>query len=206
MYDYNATRKPLILKEYGRNIQKLVEAISTINDKAERTQYAHSVLQLMTTLDISSRHNAENIQRHWDNLFTISNYTLDVDSPYPIPEKAVLHKKPQRPAYSSKPIKFKNYGRNIERLIQKAIDIEAQEVQEQMVVDIVKLMKNFSNEWNNDNIDCGTLLANIQKIAGNRLTVDLEKLKMHPIFSTTYRKKSRSPKAIRNTEKRQKTL
>lgn len=204
-YNYNATRKPLILKEYGRNVQELVEAMSTIEEKDERTRYAHDILRLMTTLDASNRNNTENIQRHWDNLFIISNYTLDVDSPYPIPEKPIFTAKSQRPPYNSQPIRFKNYGRNIERLVQKAIGVEDQELQEQMVIYIVKLMKNFSNEWNNDNIGGGTLLANIQKIAGNKLTVDFEKLKMHSIFSTTHRKKSRGPKTARNTEKKRKT-
>jgi hypothetical protein len=97
MYDYNATRKPLILKEYGRNIQKLVEAMDTIEDRAERTLHAQSVLKLMAILDANNKSCAENIQKRWDDLFIISNYTLDVDSPYPMPERAVFNKKMQRP-------------------------------------------------------------------------------------------------------------
>ncbi|MHA7877358.1 MAG: DUF4290 domain-containing protein [Bacteroidota bacterium] len=206
MYDYNATRKPLILKEYGRHVQKLVEAMSAIEDKAERTRHAQGVLALMATLDTNSKYNAENIQRHWDNLFIIAGYTLDVDSPYPIPEKATLSKKPERPAYNKQPIRFRNYGRNVERLIQKAVCIEDQTAQEQMVVDIVRLMKNFSNEWNNDNVDCDTLLTNIQNMANNKLTVDVEKLKTHHIFSTPHRKRNRGTKTNRNMEKKQKSL
>ena len=204
MYDYNATRKPLLLKEYGRNIQKLVEAMDTIEDKAERTLHAQGILKMMAILDANNKNCAENIQKHWDDLFIISNYTLDVDSPYPMPEKAVFNKKTQRPSYTKQPIKFKNYGRNIERLIQKAVYTEEQEEQEKMVIGIVKLMKNFSNEWNNDNVDCDTLLTNIKYLAGNKLIVDFEKLKSQNIFSTVYREKNRGTKTNRSTEKRQK--
>lgn len=204
MYEYNATRKPLILKEYGRNVQKLVEAMRTMATKAERTLHAQSVLKLMAVLDANNKNSVENIQKRWDDLFIMSDYTLDVDSPYPMPEKAILNKRVQRPAYTKQPIKFKNYGRNVERLIQKAVETVDPEEQAQMVVGIVKLMKNFSNEWNNDNVDCDTLLTNIKYLANNKLTVDFEKLSTQHIFSAAHREKRRSTKTNRSTEKKQK--
>lgn len=205
MYDYNATRKQLILKEYGRNVQKLIEAIGIIEDKEERNLRVQSVLKLMAILDANNKHSAENIQKRWDDLFIISNYTLDVDSPYPMPEKTALSKGLQRPTYTKQPIKFKNYGRNVERLIQKAVDTEDQEEQEKMVIDIVRLMKTFSNEWNNDNVDGNTLLTNIKRMAGNKLTVDFEKLKAQNIFPAVHRENNRSTKTSRSTSKRRKT-
>ncbi len=201
MYDYNATRKPLILKEYGRNIQKLVEAMGTIRNKAERTLHAQGILQLMAILDASNKHSVESIQKRWDNLFIISDYTLDVDSPYPIPEKGELQKKPQRPAYIKQRIKFKNYGRNIEHLIQMAVCVASQDEQVQMLIDIAKLMKKISNEWNNDNVDCDTLLTNIKHMADNKLTVDFEKLKTQLIASIEYKEKNRGSKTNKSSEK-----
>jgi len=205
MYDYNATRKPLILKEYGRNVQKLVEAMGTITTKAERTLHAQGVLKLMAILDANNKYSTDNIQKRWDDLLMISDYTLDVDSPYPIPEKVTRNKKPQRPTYTKKPIKFKNYGRNVERLIQKAVDTEDPEEQEKMLIGIVRLMRNFSNEWRNDNVDSDTLLTSIMHMAGNKLIVDLEKLKTQPIFSKVYKGKGRSVKTNKNVGKRKKT-
>jgi Domain of unknown function (DUF4290) len=205
MYDYNTTRKQLILKEYGRNVQKLIEAIGTIEDREERNLRVQSVLKLMAILDANNTNSAENIQKRWDDLFIISNYTLDVDSPYPMPEKSTLNKPLQRPTYTKQPIKFKNYGRNVERLIQKAVDTEDQEEQEKMVISIVKLMKNFSNEWNNDNVDSDTLLTNIKRMAENKLTVDFEKLKAKNIFSTVPREKNRGTKTNRTTDKKRRT-
>jgi Domain of unknown function (DUF4290) len=205
MYDYNTSRKQLILREYGRNVQKLIEAIGTIENREERTLRAQSVLKLMAILDANNTHNAENIQKRWDDLFIISNYTLDVDSPYPMPEKSSLNKTLQRPTYTKQPIKFKNYGRNVERLIQKAVCTEDPEEQEKMVIGIVRLMKTFSNEWNNDNVDSDTLLTNIKRMAENNLTVDFEKLKAKNICPTVHREKNRGIKTNRNADKKRRT-
>lgn len=203
MYDYNATRNPLTLKEYGRNVQKLVEDIRTIENKAERTLHAQRIVNLMAILDANNKHSAETIQKRWDDLCIISNYTLDVDNPYPMPEKVLL-KQLQRPEYSKKAIRFKNYGRNVERLIHKAACTENQAEQEQMVISIVKLMKNFSNEWNSDNVDCNTLLTNIKHIAGDQLIVDFEKLKAQNIFATAHKEKNKNGKTHRSIVKRKK--
>ena len=203
MYEYNSTRKPIILKEYGRNVQKLVEAMGTIKDKDERTSHAQGVLKLMALLDANNKHSVENIQKRWDDLFIISDYTLDLDSPYPMPEKNVLNKKLQRPAYTKQSLKFRNYGRNVERLIQKAVSIEDPE-QEKMVIDIVKLMKNFSNEWNNNNVDCDTILTHLKHMLGDKLAVDTEKLKAHNIFSAACKEKNRTSKTNRGTSKNKK--
>lgn len=205
MHDYNSTRKPLILKEYGRNVQKLVEAMGTMEDRAARTSQAQGVLKLMAILDANNKHTIENLQKRWDDLFIIADYSLDVDCPYPMPEKGVRNKPLQRPAYSKQPIKFRNYGRNVERLIQKAISLEAPEEQEKLVVEIVKLMKSFSNEWNNDNVDCDTILANLKHISAGKLVVDAEKIKAHNIFSSPQKERNRgSMKPSRGTNKKKK--
>ena len=205
MYDYNANRQPILLKEYGRNIQKLVAITKAIKDKTERMEHAQGILKLMALLDANNKHSVENIQKRWDDLFILADYNLDVDSPYPIPEKDVLNKKLHQPAYIKQPLKFRNYGRNVERLIQKAITIADPEEQQKVVIDIVKLMKTFSNEWNNDNVDCDTLLANLKHIAGDKLTVDAEKIKAQIIFSATSKYKPRANKTNRSTNKRQKS-
>lgn len=206
MYNYNATRKPIILREYGRKVQQLVEAMGAIASKAERTAQARNVLKLMALLDASNKQSTENTQKHWDALFIISDYTLDVDSPYPIPEKVLPNERASysHSSHAQQPIKFRNYGRNVERLIQKAVSITDRDEQEKMVVDIVKLMKTFSNAWNKDNVDSNTLLTNLRYIAGDRLAVDLTKLELQHIFSTTQREKDRGTRTSRKIEKRKK--
>ncbi|MEM9416799.1 MAG: DUF4290 domain-containing protein [Bacteroidota bacterium] len=194
MHDYNSTRQPLILKEYGRNVQKMVEALQTIPDKAQRTAQAQGILNIMAILDANTKQSVENLQKRWDDLFIIADYTLDVDSPYPKPAKGVLEKKPPRPAYTQRPLKFRNYGRNIEHLIQKAIHTEDPAEQEPMVLEIVRLMKTFSKEGNID-----TILANLKYMSDNKLGVDVEKLKAQNSFSTVHRDKTRGNNRKRKT-------
>lgn len=179
MHDYNSTRKPIVLKEYGRNVQKLVEELPTIADKAERTTQAKGILNVMAILDNNSKRCVESMQKRWDDLFIISDYTAELDSPYPVPEKGALAKALPRPSYNKQNLKFKNYGRNVAHLIHKAIQTADLAEQEKMVIEIIRLMKTFSHEGNNE-----TILANLKQMSNNELKVDLEKLVGQSNFPT----------------------
>ena len=181
MHDYNSTRKPIVLKEYGRNIQKLVEALPTIADKAARTTQAKGILNVMTILDNNSKRCVESMQKRWDDLFIISDYNVELDSPYPVPEKGGLAKALPRPSYNKQPLRFRNYGRNVAHLIQKAIQTEDLAEQEKMVLEIARLMKTFSNEGNNE-----TILANLKQMSNNELKVDLKKVIGQSNFLTNH--------------------
>mgnify|MGYP001804238503 CR=1 FL=1 len=175
MNEYNASREPLILREYGRNLQNLVQKLSTIDDKSVRTQHANALLKSMAILDANGKSKIDNPQKRWDDLCIISDYTLEVDSPYPVPEKGILNQHTARPAYVKGAVKFRSYGRNVERLIQQAIQTTDEELQAQMVVSIIKLMKRLGNTWNGD-VDANTILTHFQQLAGNQLPVDRERI------------------------------
>ena len=198
MHDYNTSRKPLTLKAYGRNVHKLVDTMRVLKDRTERTQHAQGILKLMATLDTSNRHSLENLRKRWDDLFILADYMLEVDSPYPIPTKTAL-KCAARPQYPQQSIKLKSYGRNIELLVQKAAALKDQEMQEKMIVEILKLMKNLGSVWHHDNVSCGTLLAYIKHIAKEPLIVDFEKLKGYDIGTSMQLGKNRGGKVSRNT-------
>ena len=119
MNDFDANNR-LIRKEYGRNVQNLVKFIMTIDDKAERTKKANTLIDLMKQLNPLIREYPEYNLKLWDELFIMSDFKLDVDSPYPIPDKEILDKKPQRMTNNAKGVKYKHYGKNIELLVQKA--------------------------------------------------------------------------------------
>ncbi|MCG8340537.1 MAG: DUF4290 domain-containing protein [Cytophagales bacterium] len=196
MHEYNANRNPLILKEYGRNIQKLVEHVCTIKDKETRTKYAHALLELIMRLTPHIKNAVEYSRKFWDDMFIMSGYSLDVESPYPMPEENLLAKKPPRLAYKTQPIKLKHYGRNVELLIEKAITLESQEQQEQVISNVVKLIKMLNSGWNNDNTDEDRIIENIKKIARDKLLVDFEKLKAQSILDSP-RERGRNNKTSR---------
>ena len=115
-------KQKLILKEYGKNIQRLVDHITAIEDRDKRTQSAYTAIEIIKQLNPTMKQ--ENDQKLWDDLHIMSDFKLEVDSPFPIPEKELLGKKPLPIGYPKGEIRFKHYGRNIEKLIENAIKIE----------------------------------------------------------------------------------
>ena len=123
--EYNTQRNHLTLREYGRNVQNLVAYIKTVDDKEKRNKYASLLVDLMKMINPEFNKDAtEYTQKVWDDLFIISKFDLDVDSPFPVPEVTILDRKPDRMKYSSNAIRFRHYGKNIEILIKNAIALE----------------------------------------------------------------------------------
>ena len=113
MHVYNTVKERLILKEYGRNVQQLVQHIEKIEDKDERNQKAETLTQLMRQINPTIKDTPEVEQKLWDDIHIISDFVLEIDGPFPKPEREVLHKKPNRVAYNTNKITFKHFGRNI---------------------------------------------------------------------------------------------
>lgn len=190
--DYNTSQPPLILREYGRNVQKLVSYLKTIEDKEKRTAYAHTLIDLMRQVTPSFKETQETTQKLWDDLFIMADFELDVESPYPIPERDVLFKKPERMQYLSNNIKYKHYGRNIELLIKEAIKKEDPQEKEDAVIYIGKLMKSFYSSWNKEVIDDSVILENIKSISGGELDINLTKVREDNLFERLYKNKKRT--------------
>ena len=175
-----------ILKEYGKNIQKLVDYVQTVPDKDKRTEYAYTLVDLMKQLNPQLK--TENDQKLWDDLFIMSDFELDVDAPFPMPEKELLGKRPKRLGYPQGEVKFKHYGRNIEKLIEKAVEIEDDEEQEVAIIYIGQLMRSFHSTWNRDNFDDAIILDDIKILSKGKLHIDLEKVKENGLFETSTRR------------------
>src|SRR3954451_23647773 len=132
-FDYNSTRSKLILSEYGRNVQNMVKYICELPTLEERNRYAQVVIDLMGFLNPHLRDVADFKHKLWDHLHIISDFKIDVDSPYPIPSPEALHVKPEPLKYPQQRIRYKHYGKTIELMIEKAKSIEEPERKQQMV-------------------------------------------------------------------------
>mgnify|MGYP001794981902 FL=1 len=160
--NYNTSLSPVILKEYGRNIEKIVAYLRTIDDKEKRTKYAYTLVELMKQIAPSVKETTETNQKLWDDMFIMAGFNLDVDSPYPVPDKDVLTKPPQRVGYVNNRIRYKHYGRNIELLVKEAIKKDDPQEREDAIIYIGKLMKSFYGSWNKEVIDDAVILVNIK--------------------------------------------
>jgi len=169
--EYMNKEEDLILREYGRNVQKLVKYITSLDDKAKRTEYAHALIGLMRQLNPSVKeHASDSPQRIWDHLFVMSDFKLDVDGPYPMPDPELIYSKPQKMHYNTKELKYKHYGRNIELLIEKAVNMETEEEKENAVLYVGKLMKTFYASFNKDNsMDDELIVTQLYNLSEGRI-------------------------------------
>jgi hypothetical protein len=187
MNEYNTSKQFLILKEYGRNVQKLVEYIITIEDRDKRTNYAKTLIELMRQINPSMQNSQDYSQKLWDDLYIMSQFRLDVDSPFPLPEKSALGKKPKRIPYNTNEIKYKHYGRNVDLLIQKAIEMPEGADKENAVMYIGRLMKGFYSTWNKENIDDIVIIDHLRELSKGKLKVDAEKIRTEGVFDINTR-------------------
>jgi len=193
MNNYNTTKPAVILKEYGRNMQMLVEHIKTIEDREKRSESAHVLIELMKLINPNAKDAQETTQKLWDDLYIMSDFDLDIDSPYPMPEREILNKKPDRLGYKTTEIKYKHYGRNIKLLIDKAIELTDPEEKDGATIHIGRLMKSFQNTWNRDNVDDDTIVTNISKMSKGGLSIDLERVKSENLFDSMVKEKRQRP-------------
>lgn len=186
--EYNTRRPPLLLREYGRNVQNLVAHIKKLDDKEKRNKLAAVLVELMKMINPEfNKDAAEYTQKVWDDLFIISKFDLDVESPFPIPGATILDRRPDRMRYQSNDIRFRHYGRNIEILIKNAIALENPEEKEVAIIAIGKLMKSFFVTWNKDNIEDEQILKNIRQLSNDQLDIDIEKVKANGLFDSERR-------------------
>jgi hypothetical protein len=148
--EYNTTRNHLIMKEYGRHIQKMVEYLLSIENKEERQRNAYAVIELMGFLNPHLKNVEDFRHKLWDHLFLISDFTLDVESPYPIPTRETLKAKPERLRYPKRYPRFNHLGKNIEVVIDKALKEENPEKKQGFANAVAYYMKLTYSNWHKE--------------------------------------------------------
>jgi hypothetical protein len=190
--EYNTSRPDIILKEYGRNVQKLVEYIRSVPDKEKRTELAFTLIELMRQLTPSVKEaTPENPQRMWDDLYVIADFNLDLNNPFPVPDRETLFKRPKHIGYPQSNIRFKHYGKNIERLIKEAMLLENEQERNEAIIYLGKLMKTFYGSWNKETLDDSVIINDIRTLSQGKLTMSLEKVREENLFEQLYRGETR---------------
>lgn len=172
--EYNSGRNRLIIPEYGRNIQKLIEYAITLEDREERNKIAQAIVTVMGQLNPHLRDITDFKHKLWDHLFIISDFKLDVDSPYDRPTALTYKVKPKGIAYPTSDIRFRHYGRIIEQMIKEIKDLEETPEKEQMVVNIANFMKMLYVNWNKDSVSDEVIFEHLKILSKGSLTVKPE--------------------------------
>jgi hypothetical protein len=199
-YDYNTNRPEMVIPEYGRNIQKMVEHAIGIEEKEERNKIAHAIISVMGQLNPQLRDIADFKHKLWDHLFIISDFKLDVDSPYPLPDKAILFEKPQPMAYPKTENKYKHYGKSVKTLIDTAIAIEDKKEQEALTGVILNLMKKTYLIFNQNSVEDKQIITDLIAISKNKLDVPegFQLINANEVASMTKRKPNHTNKNHKN--------
>jgi len=167
--DYNTDRSPMVLGEYGRQVQTMVEFCLTIEDKAKRTEAAAHVVETVGRLNPSLRGQPDFARKVWDHLHVISGFALDVDSPFPAPQKELLEAKPERVPYPPKSRSHRYYGVILQNLINTVAEMEPSEERQGIEYDIANQMKRAYLSWNKDTVDDAVIFNDLRILSGGRL-------------------------------------
>lgn len=168
-FEYNTQKKKLVLPEYGRNIQKMVDFLLTIEDRAERTNAAKTVIDVMGNLYPHLRDVPDFRHKLWDHLAIMSDFKLDIDSPYPLPSVNILQEKTDRLPYSNHHIKFKHYGKLTEKLIEAIRNQQNPELKRALIVLTANHMKKSFLTWNKDSVEDEQIYNDINTLYGSTL-------------------------------------
>lgn len=173
--DYNTTKEHLVIREYGRNVQNLVNYALTVTDRDERTKVAKYIVELMAQVNPQYKHVDEYRRKLWDHLFYISGFKLDVDAPFPKPEPEDViktFKKEGRMPYPVHDIRFRHYGRNVENMVNKAVEMDDPEKQKAYTEAIGNYMKMAYANWNRENVTDEVIVSDIKRISKGKLSID----------------------------------
>jgi hypothetical protein len=168
-YDYNTQRKRMALPEYGRNVQKMVDHIKSIEDRDERNRAAKTIIQIMGNLNTHLRDIGDFKHKLWDHLALIANFELDIDSPYVVPEPMKFVEKPKQVPYKQGDIRFLHYGRIIELMIDAAVEMEDGSEKEYLTTLIVNQMKKSYITWNRAQVADEAIIKDMKLLSKGKL-------------------------------------
>jgi len=176
---YNTEEDPMVISEYGRNVQKMVEQVMTIKDRIERTRLAEAIVEVMISLNPQIKELDNYEQKLWDHLYIIADYKLDVDGPYPKPEPENVNRTPEPVPYKDELIKFRFYGRNLQQMVEQAAAMEDSEMKTALINYIASFMVNTSRNWNDENLDNNAVINHLNTLSKGQLSLDPGDLEIH---------------------------
>jgi len=173
--EYNSEREHLIIPEYGRHIQKLLNHCVAVEDVEERNKMARAIVDVMGNLQPHLRDVPDFQHKLWDQLFIMSDYKLEVDSPYPKPELELLNAKPESLPYPKTASKYRFYGNNIQIMIDTALSWEDGELKDALIFSIANHMKKCYLNWNKDTVEDIIIFKHLNELSGGKINLSSEK-------------------------------
>ena len=203
--EYNTNRTKLLMPEYGRNIQQMVEYCKSILSKEERNEVAKTIVEFMGQRNPHLRDEENYKHKLWDHLYILADYDLDVDAPYPFPTREELAQKPNRMDYPSFENEYKFYGKSILQLIDKAIELEEGEEKEALIQVIANNMKKSYNVYNKEHVQDEVIFRHLKELSQDKLDLTgIETLDKSKIYHPNRNKRNNHKKRNHHSQKNRK--
>ena len=167
--EYNTERPKLIIPEYGRHMQKMVDQAVATEDREERNKIAKSIIAVMGNLNPHLRDVPDFQPMLWDQLFIISDFKLDVESPFPIPTREELAERPEPLEYPQNFPRYRFYGNNIKRMIDVAVSWEEGDKRDGLILTIANHMKKCFLNWNKDTVDDRVIFNHLFELSDGKI-------------------------------------
>jgi hypothetical protein len=171
---YNTSREQMLIREYGRHVQRIIAHAIEIEDREYRNKFANEIIELMGQLNPHLRNVEDFKHKLWDHLFIMSDFKLDVDSPYPKKTREEILRRPERLPYPKSKIRFKHYGKHVEQLVQKAKATEDPEKRDGFAHTIGNYMKLVYQNWNKENANDDVIKDDLRLLSDGELSLDRE--------------------------------
>jgi len=176
--DYNTELKRMILPEYGRNIHNMVDHCMTIQDKEERQRCAYSIISTMGNLFPHLRDINDFKHILWDHLAIMSEFKLDIEYPYEVIKQEDLYSKPPRIPYSNTRFAYRHYGKFIEQMIIKAVEMEEGEERDCLISLLSNQMKKSYLLWNKDSVEDAKIFSDLAELSKGKILLSDETYKL----------------------------
>jgi len=170
--EYNSTRGKLILPEYGRNVQNMIAHAMEIEDRVIRNKAAQAIIEVMGQLNPHLRDVDDYRHKLWTHLFVMSDFKLDVDSPYEMPKQEVLNEKPQKMEYPGTEIKYGHYGRYTQDILRTAKNIKDPNEKEYLKNTMANFMKKLYLAHNNESVENNVIANNLKELSRGELVLE----------------------------------
>jgi hypothetical protein len=172
--EYNTGRGRMIIPEYGRHIQKLIEYAVSLDDREERNKLARAIVNVMGQLNPQLRDITDFKHKLWDHLFIISDFKLDVDSPYDQPTALTYKVKPQQVPYPKHNIRYRHYGGVIEQMVREVAELEESPKRDQLILNLANFMKMLYVSWNKDSVTDAEIFEHIRTLSKGKIDLNAE--------------------------------
>ena len=176
--EYNTQRKKMELPEYGRSVQNMVDHALTIEDREERQRCVNTIINIMGGMFPHLRDVPDFKHKLWDHLAIMADFKLDIDYPFEVVKKEDLVVKPEKMEYPNGALRYRHYGRFLEGMIKKAVEVEDEEEKKQLVKLLAVQMKKDLNNWNKEGIEDQKIVDDLREYSNGAIDLKVEDLRL----------------------------